>query len=96
MRIVVIALALLMVVGVAAAQTETFTPTPTATATATASPAPWVEVTIVPPGGTPPGQVVRYEYTLSAGETHIANLLTWLLFSLWGMFLYTVIFKAKK
>lgn len=74
------------------AQTETPTPTPTSTAT----PAPYIEFTLSPPDGTPPGQMARLEFTATAGETHIANLVTALLFSLWGMFLYWAIFPRKE
>lgn len=74
----------------AAAQTETPTPTPTATAT----PEPYVYATVLPPDGTPPGQVTRFDYVTTAGEVHIANLLTLDVISDWGVFLFNVIFLS--
>jgi hypothetical protein len=74
----------------AAAQTETPTPTPTATATLE----PYVYATILPQDGTPPGQTTRFDYVTTAGEVHIANLLTLDVISDWGQFLFTVIFVS--
>ena len=67
--------------------TETFTPTPTLTPT----PEPYVHMTVIPPDGTPDGQMTRFDYTATAGDVHIANLLTFLLYSFWAMFLFLVV-----
>jgi hypothetical protein len=77
-----------LVVFTSSAQTET--PTPTATATLT--PAPYVFATIAPSDGTPPGQLTRFDYVSTAGDVHIANLLTLDVISGWGQFLFSVIF----
>lgn len=85
MRWLVAFIILVTLATVATAQTETPTPTPTDT------PAPVVQFTLPAPEGTP-GQAASFEYTATVGELHIANLLTALLFSVWGMFLFLVIF----
>lgn len=87
MRWIVAFITLVLLATVAAAQTETPTPTPTPTDT----PAPVVQFTLPAPESTP-GQAAAFEYTATVGELHIANLLTALLFSVWGMFLFVVIF----
>lgn len=74
----------------ALAQTETPTPTPTETAT----PEPYVYATIMPSDGTPPGQMTRFDYTSTAGDVHIATLLTLDVLSDWGQFLFTVVFLS--
>jgi len=71
--------------------TTTPTQTDTATPTQTPTPEPYGYSTTVPITGTPDGQMTRFDYTATAGDVHIANLLTWLVFSLWGMFLFTVL-----
>ncbi len=35
-------------------------------------------------------QVVGFDYTVTAGELHLANLLTFIAFSLWAFFLFSV------
>ncbi|MCL4251795.1 MAG: hypothetical protein KJ065_26820 [Anaerolineae bacterium] len=97
MRTVVTFVLLLVFASVAAAQdtptptptpTETLTPTPTSTPT----PEPFILLTLPPPAdGGETGQMARVDFTISAGEIHIANLLTWLLYSVWGMFLFAVL-----
>jgi hypothetical protein len=71
------------------------TATPSATPTSTHTPTPTLEparyITIAPGEGTPEGQLTRLDYTVSAGDIQIANLLTWLLYSVWGMFLFGVL-----
>jgi hypothetical protein len=44
------------------------------------------------------GQVTRFDYSASASDVHIANLLMALFFSLWAMFLFgvLVLYKRKK
>jgi hypothetical protein len=32
--------------------------------------------------------MTRFDYVVSAGEVQIGNQLTWVLYSLWGMFLF--------
>jgi hypothetical protein len=87
--------AILLVIGgaPALAQTETPTPTPTQTPTATFTPTPepFSYATVPPLDGESEGQMTRFDYVVSAGDVHIANLLTWLIASLWGMFIFTVI-----
>ncbi len=81
------------------AQVDTDTPTPTETATATETPTPtstptsepYIYATTVPLEGTPDGQMTRFEYTATAGDIQIANLLTWLLYSFWALFLFLVL-----
>lgn len=74
----------------AAAQTDTPTPDPTPTETAT--PEPYVYATILPPDGTPPGQLTRFDYVATAGDVQISTLLTIDVLSDWGQFLFTVVF----
>jgi hypothetical protein len=68
------------------------TPTPTSTPTPTPTPTdePYVYATAIPGTGTPMGQMTRFDYTVNAGDVHISNLLTILLFSLWAFFLMLV------
>lgn len=35
-------------------------------------------------------QTVAFDYTVTAGELHLANLLTFIAFSLWAFFLFSV------
>jgi hypothetical protein len=44
------------------------------------------------------GQMTRFDYVASAGSVHVANLLTFLFFSLWAMFLFAVfvMWKGKR
>ena len=74
-------------------------PAPTATATVvcvpfvptpTRDPVAWI--TIAPLSSTTPqGQMTRFDYVVSAGDVQTGNLLTWLLYSLWGMFLFGIL-----
>lgn len=75
------------------AQTETPSPTPTFTPTPTDTPTPepWVYMTLVPVTPDAPGQMTRFDYVATAGDVQVSTLLTWLLVSLWGMFLFAVI-----
>jgi hypothetical protein len=88
----VLLIVLLMAVSTARAQTET----PTIMPPQTETPAPYSYSTLPPQQGTPPGVMTRFDYTVSVGETHIANLLTWLLYSLWGMFLFLVLVMMRR
>jgi len=76
--------------------TITLTPTPTNTPT----PPPFVYATIAPEStATVEGQMTRFDYTVSVGETHIGNMLAWILYSAWGMFLFTLLvlwWRSKK
>lgn len=90
MRVLVMVLVVVIVISSPAfAQTETPTATPTVTPSPTGEP--WLYITMQPASGTPEGQVTRFDYVVTAGDVQIANLLTFLLFSLWGMFLFAVI-----
>lgn len=98
MRLLIfVALACVLVSG-AAAQTETPTPTETLTPTPTETPTPepWVFATLEPAVTDEPGQMTRFDYVTTAAEVHIANLLTMILVSLWGMFLFQVMFFARR
>ena len=68
------------------------TPTPTATATdvptTTPTPDTAVYATIAPASTDSPGQATRFDYTITAGEKYIGDVLTWVLYSLWGMFFF--------
>lgn len=79
--------------AVKAQDTATPEPTPTETPlpTFTPTPEPYVYATVMPPEGTPDGQMTRFDYVATAGDVHIANLLTWLLYSVWALFLFVVI-----
>lgn len=76
-----VSLLMLALTGVVSAQTET--PTPVLSVSG-----PYVFATLTG------GQMSRFDYVASAGSVHISNLLTALLFSLWGMFLLTVFIVA--
>lgn len=88
-----IGLLLLMCVPRVMAQTETPTPEPTATYTPSPTPTdePSIYATTIPVIGTPDGQMTRFDYTATAGDVHIANLLTYLLYSVWAFFLFAVL-----
>lgn len=82
MRLIVV-LSLIFITSVSSmAQTATPTPTPTQT------PSPYVYSTLQPEISGGDGQTMRFDYVVSASDVHIANLLTWLLISVWSMFLY--------
>jgi hypothetical protein len=70
--------------GCGCGPTDTPTITNTPTETTTPSPEPWVYLTVTS------GQLTRFDYTASASDVHIGNILTALVFSLWGMFLFAV------
>lgn len=42
------------------------------------------------------GQVTRFEYSATASDVHIANLIMLILFSVWGMFLFGVSVYARQ
>jgi len=54
------------------------------TETPTVSTSPSVFATV------PAGQMTRFDYVATAGSVHIGNLLAFLLFSVWAMFLFAV------
>lgn len=41
------------------------------------------------------GQITRFDYSATAGSVHISNLLTLLLFSIWGFFLFGIFVMVK-
>jgi hypothetical protein len=92
-RYVVIFSLMVLLAGTSAAQTETPVPTAThtPTPTLTPTPAPYVYATIQPEATDEPGVMTRFDYTATAGDVHIANLLTAILLSLWAFFLFGVI-----
>jgi hypothetical protein len=94
LRIVLLIVVMLVGVSAVGAQdtaTPTFTPTDTPTPTPTSTDVPFIHVTMIPGDGTPVGQMTRFDFTSTAGDVQIANLLTWLLYSVWGIFLFAVI-----
>lgn len=93
-RLTAVVVLLMLGTFAASAQTETPTPTETATPTPTETPAPYVYATVPPSDGTPPGQMTRFDYVTTAGDVHIANLLTIDVISSWGQFLFTVVFLS--
>lgn len=90
MRWMILGLLVVMVSGMTFAQTETPIPTETETATPTHTPEPFVYATIAPETTDEQGQMTRFDYVATAGDVHVANLLTMQLFSLWAMFLFVV------
>lgn len=83
MRIISI-LFVFLLTGVVSAQTET--PTPTFTIPLSQH----VFATVTS------GQMTRFDYIATAGSIHIANLLTLIFASLWGMFLFIVFVLVKR
>jgi hypothetical protein len=81
-------------------ETPTITPipteTPTATPTNTPTPEPWVFATIAPESTEEPGQMTRFDYVATAGDVQISNLLTWILYTLWAMFLFAVLVVVRR
>jgi len=77
-------LCLFFVSGIVSAQTET--PTPTFTIPIS----PYIFATVET------GQATRFDYVITAGSVHIANLLTLIFASLWGMFLFAVFVYVKR
>jgi hypothetical protein len=78
----------------------TATPQPTWTLAPSITPQPTATPMVGGGGGSDPasvyatvetGQVTRFDYIATAGNVHVANLLTLLFFSLWGMFLLGVL-----
>jgi hypothetical protein len=57
----------------------------------TPTPEPYIYATSIPGAGTPSGQMMRYDYVVNAGDVQTSNLLMFLLFSLWGFFIFVVI-----
>lgn len=86
LSLLVLAICLVFCAPLASAQA---TATPTATLTVTPTPEPYVYATLPPQYGAP-GQMTRYAFTVSTGELQIANTLQWLLYSVWGMFLFSL------
>ncbi len=77
------------------ASTTTPQPTPTPQPTSTPQPSPTamsVIVAIDPQRSysSDSGQITAFDYSASAGDVHISNLLSALLFSVWGMFVFAV------
>ncbi|MCU0463211.1 MAG: hypothetical protein MUF38_01435 [Anaerolineae bacterium] len=81
-------LVLMVVAMVLAVPSAAQTPTPIPTETLSPYAAS-VFSTLAPETGGD-GQLMRFDYVTSAADVHIANLLTWMLFSGWGIFLYYV------
>lgn len=74
------------------------TPTPTATPpctvynpTPTPTRDPVVWATMPPLAGTSEGQMTRFDFVLSSGEKHIADIAQFQLYSIWGMFLFGIL-----
>ena len=84
--------------GLSFAYAQTYTPTNTPTETPTQTPTnpPWVFSTIAPLTGTPEGQLTRFDYVTTSSDVHIANLLTALLYSIWGMFILALLLHIRK
>lgn len=94
-RLAAVLIIVVIVASVTSAQTETPTPTSTPTETPTPTPEPYVYATMEPEVTDEPGQMTRFDYVATAGEVHIANLLTLILISGWGMFLYAVLVRRR-
>lgn len=98
MRILLV-VAMVFTVSVSLVQAQTDTPVPTDTPTPSETPTetntptsePFVHMTMPPDTGTPEGQMTRFDYTSTAGDVQIANLLTLLVYSLWGMFFFGIV-----
>jgi len=88
----------LLTVGITTAQAQTETPTPTMTPTVTATPTnePYVYATLPAPTEGATGQMSRFDYVASAGDVYIASLLTVILLSMWGFFLFWVFFGRNR
>lgn len=97
MRWIVVLMLLCFMGATAMAQTETPTPTATFTPTPTNTPTPepWTNFTLEPEASGTPGQMVRIEYIVSAGQTYISILLITILLSGWAMFLFFVIVRRR-
>lgn len=76
--------------------TETPTETPTPTPTNTPTPEPFVYATIAPETTDEIGQMTRFDYVATAGDVHIATLLTAQLLSMWAMFLFGVLVLSTR
>ena len=92
MVILVIAIAGMTAQG----QTETPTPTATPTITNTPTPEPYVYATLPAPTEGANGQMSRFDFVATAGDVHIANLLTLILLSQWGFFLFDFFFTGRR
>lgn len=91
LRLTVIVAILLGLVGHVQAQTETPTPMPTYTSTPTLTPEPYIYATLLPEATDEAGQMTRFDYVATAGDVHIANLLTAQLFSVWVLIILLVL-----
>ena len=91
MRMFIVFILVVFAAQIVSAQTATPTLEPTATNTSTPTSPPWVYSTIAPVDGTPEGTMTRFDYVTTAADVHIANLLTWILYSIWGFFLFTLV-----
>ncbi len=91
MRGLVLIFLLVVLAGVSTAQTETPSPTATYTPTPTPTPEPWQFATLIPSTPDEDGQMTRIDFVATAGDVRIADLLTAILVSMWGMFLFAVL-----
>jgi hypothetical protein len=78
--------------------TPTNTPTETNTPTATYTPTPEPRscATMAPGAGTPTGQLACFEYTATAGDVHIGNVLSLINYSVWAFFLFAVFLWRRR
>jgi hypothetical protein len=92
MRVLVMIIVIVTIAGLGRAQTETPTLSPSATPSVTPTPTPetGIYATIAAPDGTPVGISSRLDIVATAGDVHIANLLTAIFLSMWAMFVYAV------
>lgn len=82
------------------ASTTTPQPTPTPQPTSTPAPTstPLLYVWAIDPArryGDTNGQISAFDYSASAADVHIANLLTFLVISVWGFFIFSVFVLVK-
>lgn len=89
-----------------AVPTATILPSPTPASTTTPQPTPTPQPTSTPMSvivaidpsrsyGSSNGQITAFDYAASAADVHLANLLTMLLVSVWGFFLFGVLVLVK-
>ena len=92
MRVLMLMIMIVAIAGQTGAQTETptSTPTPTPTITPTPTPETGIYATIAAPDGTPVGISSRFDIVATAGDVHIANVLTAIFLSMWAFFIYWV------
>lgn len=95
MRIGLVIIMFLALFSMPAAAQDDPTPTPTETQTPTPTPSPtpepWVYATLLPESTEEVGQTSRFDYIVTVGDVHIANLLSWQLVSQWMQFLFGVL-----